>query len=260
MEKTLFISHPSDLEFWNKDYSRIYYGNEFCQELTPRTIELQKILDFATKHNLNFTLVTCYCSDSGLKKIESLFQVLSHTKDNINNPYEIIFNDFGVFQLIRQYNFRPVLGRLLSRQKRDPRILWLMKKYPETLWAHLKVDGIINSYSAMFFKKEGIERVELDNLLQGITINNSNVINLKISLYFPFGCVTTGRLCLFKNSQRLADSCRRECQKYPTLKLSHGSMPRPLYLKGNTIFMHNDKIPELSSYKIIDRLVWQPHL
>ena len=259
MEKALFISRFADLKLLGNGYSRVYFGNEFCEGLIPGTEEIKDMLDFTAGERLKLTFVTCYCTDRGIKKIENAFELLSAYKDIDALDPEVVFNDFGVLMAMRRHRLKPVMGRLLTRQSRDPRIRDFAKEYPLKKWMHLKEYAVADQYCEDFFKQQNIERIEIDNLLQGIHISARHGTGPKVSLYFPFGYVTTGRSCPL-TGREYPLSCQKPCLAYPVPRLSYNSMPVPLYFKGNTVFFRNNRLPQLSDYKMIDRLIWQPAL
>ena len=69
-----------------------------------------------------------------------------------------------------------------------------MKKLPDVMKERFK-EASISTYSLNFLKEQGIGRIELDNLLQGISIDKNLYSGLSISLYTPFGYIATTRLC-----------------------------------------------------------------
>ena len=77
MEQALYIAKPAHLKYWNGDFTRLYFGMEFCERLLPSPSQLKKALDFTQKNHLNFTLVTPYVTESGLNKVEKLITLLS---------------------------------------------------------------------------------------------------------------------------------------------------------------------------------------
>lgn len=258
MEWAIFISKVADLKYWNQKYSRIYFGNEFCQRLLPSVREFKEVLDYVFTHNLELSFVSPYVTDRGLKHLESLLRVLFESKPES----ELIVNDWGILRINRNYGLRPVLGRLLTKQKRDPRILNLKRRLPDTMLKCLR-EASLNSHFIQFLRKEGIERVELDNLLQGIQIDGAGLDSLTFSLYFPYGYIATTRFCPMNAANRIAGRtpgiypCRKESQDSYFI-LTHPSMPAALILKGNTIFFENKKMPENAAEKGINRVVYQP--
>ncbi len=68
-EKVIFITKVSQLRYIDYKYTRIYYGNEFCERLIPSLQDLNQILDYIQKRGLNFSFVSPYVTDIGLRKI-----------------------------------------------------------------------------------------------------------------------------------------------------------------------------------------------
>lgn len=283
IEKALFVNRIENLKYMTPRYNRLYFGNEFCEKLIHQTKELEKVVTYCNKKKLGFSLVTPFVTNSGLAILEKLFSWLRDNKISC----EVIINDYGVLDLISEkYQFLlPVLGRLLTKQKRDPRILNLIKKEPENrvflrdneysiilarktpdaLISHFKEANINVPIIQNFLRRNRINRVEIDNLLQGM--------NLKVpkedfcaSLYVPYGYITTTRLCsanLFRKAKRFSCSishCVKECRIY-TLRLRNKYLPL-LYKKGNTIFFKNPTMLMQSELleKGINRIVYQPEI
>lgn len=259
MENALFISKPEHLKYWEKKYTHIYYGIEFCERLIPSVNELNKVLGFVKKKKIRFSLVTPYVTDAGIKKIKPLFKKLKKIKKNIG----IIINDWGVFELAKNNGFTMVLGRLLTKQKRGPRILNIMHKLPKGALEHFQSSNVDTNLMQEFLLKKKIYLIEIDNLLQGIKLNLKNS-KIKASLYYPYAYVTTTRFCLAagcenENNIMGIKPCKKECQKY-TFKLTTKDMPVPLLLKGNTQFFINNKLPKNLEKMGIKRLIYQPEI
>ncbi len=261
MEEAIFISKASELKNCSKRYSRIYFGNEFCQKLIPTREELEKILDFTLSKNLGFTFVTGFATDSDLNYLQDLLGIISNRIPNS----EIVINDWGMLDIVRKYNLMPIVGRLLTKQKRDPRILNLTGKLTEGALERLKA-AAISSYLARFLKNNSVERMEIDNLPQGISTNEYiKTEGLHISLYFPFNYVTTSRECIFNNNPLqpeggILPKCGKKCRLSNPIVLQHHTMPLPLYMKGNTVFLANRKMPDYLEQEGIDRIIYQPDL
>lgn len=119
--------------------------------------------------------------------------------------------------------------------------------------------------SQEFLIKNNILRIELDNLHQGIIFDLSKS-KVKASLYYPYGFISTTRLCPTANCDSkskkilvVEQDCGFECKKY-TFELSLRNFPEPMKLKGNTYFYYINKIPDNIKWKGIDRLVFQPEI
>ncbi len=260
MEQAIFISKIENLRYVDSKHSRLYFGDEFCQRLMPSLEDLNVAKDFILKRKMAFTLVTPYVTNEG---IEILRPLLEYAIKNFSEP-EIVINDWGILRLLRkEFNYSNfALGRLLTKQKRGPRIMSLKNKVPQSMLLHFKASNIDVNILSDFLNSNGIKRVELDNLLQGIDRRD---FSLKASLYYPFAYVTSSRFCLAascedgRKSLRSISSCNKECQKY-TFRLHHKTMPVDLFLKGNTQFFKNEVLPKDLERLAIDRLVYEPDI
>lgn len=251
LEKAAHIS-DSDLNQLKKlkGFSRIYFGDEFCEELIPAEKELKEILDFCSKNKLGFTLVTPFLTDRGIGKIKKLVEFLPENT-------EVVVNDFGLFNFLRKKKLKISLGRLLVKQKRDPRTIWLKNLIPGKGYKYFKSSNVNSAVIQEFLLENNINRVEIDNLLQGVKLKLDK--NISASLYFPFVYVSATRMCLLNKCEWLNErknirirECGRECKKY-SFVLDNPTWPKPLILKGNTQYFINDNIKKIP--KNVDRIV-----
>jgi len=262
MEEALFITKIQNLKYWNKKYTRLYFGNEFCQRLIPTKEDMNYVIDFVKKNNTRLSFATPYVTDEGVERLEPLLELLNEKLPES----EVIINDYGTLELIqeRKLKLKPVLGRLLTKQKRGPRIINIMDNLPKPAIEHFRKSNAEVPVFQEFLIKNGFDRVELDNLLQGIEDDLSKS-EIKASLYFPYAYVTTTRFCLTaicdkKDAVPGIYPCKKECQRYGPFKLTNKTMPVPLLLKGNTQFFENKKLPRGLEERGINRLVFEPEL
>ena len=262
-ELALYATNVAGLRHYDASFSRLYFGNEFCQHLIPPANDLAQALDFASEHSLAFTLVTPYVTDEGLRMLEPHLREVENRKPGS----EVVFNDWGTFQVLTEGhpNLEPVMGRLLHKMKRGPRFMNLTDILPESTVNYFRSCSLDVPLYRRFLLAWGIRRVELDNLLQGISLDFSNS-GMSGSLYLPYAYVTTTRLCLAAScdvSGREKEvgilPCQKECQKY-TFQLRHPVMPLPLIRKGNTIFFKNENMPEQIAERNINRIVVEPEV
>jgi len=263
MEQALYISKVENLKYFSQDFTRLYFGQEFCERLLPVRNQLEEALLFAEKRSLNFTLVTPYVTNQGLEQLEGLIDFLGQRKPET----EIVFNDWGVFHYLRQEwpVLKPVMGRLLNKMKRGPRIMNIIDKVPEATRDFYCSSNLDVPAAARFLKQHNIARVEFDNLLQGIDLKDADR-KIGKSLYMPFAFVSTSRFCLIAGSESPGKSsyagvgpCNRECQKY-YFNLENPVMNVPLIRRGNTIFFLNENIPDVISDRGVDRVVVEPEI
>lgn len=260
MEQAIFISRTENIKYIDSKYERLYFGNEFCERLIPSVKDLEAVKKLVSERRMGFTLVTPYVTNRGIELLRPVFEYVL-----VNFPEaEVVVNDWGVLRLIKREHkpFRLNLGRLLVKQKRGPRILNIKDKIPSSLMQHFKEANADVPLLEDFLADNGFNRIEMDNLLQGIDRQGSS---MKSSLYVPFAYVTTTRFCLTACLQkkeryfRSISDCSKECQKY-AFKFNHDTMPVGLVLKGNTQFFRNTRMPENLERLNIDRLVYQPEI
>lgn len=256
IEKALFINKISDLQS-SLAYDRLYYGHEFCEYLLPSENEFKHILDFVIANNLPFTFVTPTISNDKISFLEKLIDIAIE-KVNLLNKFEIAVNDFGVLSLIRQKSISNTVisaGRLMTKQKRDPRIKHLtsLNESAKKYYMNFALDS---SNCLAFIRDLKIKRFELDNVLQGIS-RQSEIVS---SLYIPYCYISTTKLCFIaqadteKRYLRKKSKCFAECFNYDVY-MKNDKMKRDLYLKGNTIFYRNDVVPQNLQNYYIDRIV-----
>jgi len=288
MEKAIFIARTQDLKHLKAGYTRLYFGNEFCERLIPSLASVEEAVVYVKKHKLELSLVTPYITNDGLAKIEALFVLLK--KKGIS--CEIVFNDWGTLNLIGQRypNFKPVLGRLLTKQKRGPTVIRLLqrkskryimpdrrgnpsstriiieKKLPLSLDPYYKgANAASVPIIQQFLLSQGISRIELDNTQQGLLLELARG-KISASVYFPYVYISTTFFCPSAGCDAKRKSflknkpCSRQCQRY-IFTLRNRSFHKVIFLKGNTHFYKNSKISYKALAKIgVNRVVYEPRL
>lgn len=252
MEHALYINDLSELALWGPDYRRLYFGNEFCNWKIPSLSEIKEIVEFARSKNIALTIVTSYCRDAELQYYRKIIEYLKQECPE----FEIVINDWGMYRLGKELQLKIALGRLLVKQKRDPRIPeFITKLHPEAR-KRLKDIGLNNSL-LNFLKKENIDRIELDNILQGLDLTHMNN-NFVFSLHVPFVYIALTRYCKFNikyHGERFKfSSCNnKQCK---TMEIYNKKMRRPIFMRGNTLFYKNDLLPDDIEQSKINRLVY----
>ncbi|MCX6799148.1 MAG: hypothetical protein NTW59_03570 [Candidatus Diapherotrites archaeon] len=240
IEKALFIANVGQLRPWEIGFSRVYFGAELCERLLPSEKDLRAAKKFCKKNKMGFSLVTPFLTDPGIEKALRLVRLLS--------PHdELVVNDYGLLPALKRKKPGLVAGRLLNRQYRDPRIPGFKGKVPKDFFTHLTQSHAAADGFRQLLQRNGFERVELDNLPQGIGTDLSGS-RLRGSLYAPFTFVATTRLCLSANCDNISFynkmgifPCGRECQRYQFTLSSPGM--GTLFLFGNTVFAKNQRLP-----------------
>ena len=103
---------------------RIYIGNDYCQ-LNLNEKEIINLIVYY-KDKKQITLLLPFLTNLGLEKLSN---ILKQSCVVDNDAFEIVFNDWGTFFYLRKNypKVKLVLGRLLTNQKKDPRISNVLK-------------------------------------------------------------------------------------------------------------------------------------
>lgn len=182
--------------FGSTTIRRFYFGQEFCQRAIPTARELGVVFEKSKKHKKNFTLVTPYVSEKGLEKIQALLREFR----TLQPKGEVVVNDWGVLYLVAAKfpTLKPVLGRLLNKIWRDPRMTSFLRDVPREHLQLFQTCSLAGNKMRDLLKQMKVKRIELDNLLQGLSSQLPNW-GYQVSLYVPYGSITTGRICLFNS-------------------------------------------------------------
>ncbi|MCP4750159.1 MAG: hypothetical protein GY866_04665 [Proteobacteria bacterium] len=215
--------------------SRIYVGDEFCALRLPRLQELKAFIALARDHNLALTLLTPVMTDDDLNRCEPLLDYLSEHASKT----EVVVNDPGSIEWLRvSYPSLPVsAGRLFNKGLKDPRI------------SNPSVAVSDSNHQELFDRKVildmlgglGVARLERDVFPSG-NLDFGACSDLGLSVYFPFGYFTTGRVCwvsTFENGNKSKYIPNRHCGKpceNSTFELKSSEFSLPVIQGGNTLF------------------------
>ncbi len=260
MERAWYIvDFERQKEMIPRDCRRIYWGSEFCERLIPGVEDLRHVLEFCRERDLAFTLMTPFVTDRHLLTLEPLFECLS----NYAPGSEVLVGDWGVLRMLLEttYDLKPVLGRLLVKQKRDPRVRSHLSRLPGSFKQYL---GELTFHKTFigYLSASGVKRIEIDNFPQGLTETG----NLLYSLHYPYVYLTSGRFCPVALSTLVTPPdnfcivpCRRECTGM-YFRLFRKDCPAEVYQIGNAQLYKNETLmPNLGRLNI-DRLVIRPEL
>ena len=227
---------------------RLYVGNEFCERLLPGTRTLGVVCREAATSWGGLTLVTPPVGDAGLDRVALLLRSLAR----LSPGAEVVANDWGILTLVAEMgsDLRPVLGRLMNKMLRDPRVTpSLAQQSPtaEALRATRQAALTAPAYVRMLARL-GVQRVEFDNLHQGIDIDFA-ALGIQPTLHLPFSCVTTGSACLTSGIGQVPEHkftsdnpCHRECRVYSATMRDHASAAAaPLISRGNSVFFRQER-------------------
>ncbi|MDK2820042.1 MAG: hypothetical protein PWP31_7 [Clostridia bacterium] len=259
--------------FGEINFNQLYFGQEFCERILPKKKDIIDALNFAHSNNMQFTFITPYVTETGLIKLQQLFIELVKIKSDC----EIVINDWGVLYLIFNEfpSFTPILGRLLNKMWRDPRIKSYLKgKNSDKILKTYQGCGLAAPGMKKLLNKFNIKRIEIDNLIHGVNENISDW-GYQISMYVPYGCITTGRMCILgswgleKKDKFKATSkfCSQQCRfyslnLYDQNKEVKNTKDWEIIQKGNTIFykqlepMLKNGLTQAGSLGV-DRIIYQ---
>jgi hypothetical protein len=198
-----------------------------------------------------FTLVTPVLGEDERLRLAN---ILNSVLPELDTGDEILISDWGALELVRAVrdDLTVILGRALSGQKRGPRILDMT--LTEEQREYFQRGSWHNREAVELLVEQGIERIEQDNLLQGLAPLSGS---LKGSLHLPYGMVTSSRNCPFRPSAEFGP-CPVHCGEVFTLQSSETKVL--LYQDGNTQFQHNQSLPDDLLQLGIDRIVKHPQM
>ena len=210
VQRVIYVSALDEIEPFDPSFEHVYLGSEFCQRQLPSQREMRGLLEFSQRHGVGFSLVTSFLNDEGVARAGKLLRML-------DEGTEVIFNDWGLLHSITEQRLVPVVGRLLIKIKRDPR-LGGADLAREELAAYLRSSNLAQPSFQQFLERHGVQRAELDNVQQGWALDLPATI--KTSLYYPFVYASVTRRCslLFSepdDSGALRDGrCVKHCDDF----------------------------------------------
>lgn len=228
------------------DWSRLYFGAEFCPWRFPATEQLLRFVETARRVGLPVTIATPVLNETFLPRFKQQIQALL---PELNEQDELLASDLGTIRFVRQCSSAVALvaGRVLSGQKRGPRILDLQLNAAEI--DYFRQGRWYQSEARSFLLEHAVTRVELDNLLQGIAPLPEPLIG---SLHRPYAMVTSSRNCPVRPTGHYGP-CPGGCGDVMQLTTPQSAVP--LYQSGNTQFLQHAALPKDLAKLRIDRVV-----
>lgn len=203
---------------------RVYLGNQFCHNLAPSMDELEAMLEKSYKEGLEVTVATTYLREDAMEQTVHLLERLYAWGKKRGKRIEIIINDWGMADLVRDriQVFMPVLGILLNKRRKDPRYAY---KLGYSLFVEQLASNSVNSsdYREYLATRYGICRYEFETCKYPIHIPSGNH-----SLHFPYYQTNTSQYCTLyakckyddRGKQEYVKNCPRYCETaiccYPT--------------------------------------------
>lgn len=236
-ESAIFTRNPASIGRFSESFDRIYFGEEFCEDLMPSFGRIRSALSTAIKYGMKFTLLTPLCRDESIKKITGMLIRLSDE----GFEGEVVLSDWGLLDEVTnkqkdKISWIPVLGRSLTRQKSGPRMIRLDEIQPDIVKTARKVPLGAGAFMDFLIQRQ-IYRLEFDMPLHGIDIRLPD--GFHGSIYHPWVFVSLSRICPVKDTvSKRAKRCGHDCLNLPA-KLFHPDMPVPLLVVGRTVYYEN---------------------
>jgi hypothetical protein len=257
----LSVAGPSGLRYLTPEHAGLRLGPEFCANLLPSFLDAAEVYEAAQRQGMGFGLVTPYLPPDALAPARSLLEQVAARL----GPCELTVNDWGLWDLARTLGgFTLVLGRVLNRKRSAPDYFRLAARQPVTLpegfWHYSRTAAADNPVFLRFMAAHGIAAVEYDNVVQGLDLGSRAMPRY---LHVPWVYVTTTRRCAFGSYGCGEEAvhpgpCGRQCLAEP-FRLDVPAFDVPLYLRGNTQFYRQDRLPEAAAARF-DRLIVHPEL
>jgi len=218
---------------------RIYVGDEFCPIRLPAPSDLASFCQFSMDNNLGLTLLTPVLTDAWLDQCAELFEYL----EKWHPEAEVVVNDIGTLLFLRNKHagFRLSMGRLFNKGFKDPRLsVKGMDLTPqlEDLMNESTFDG---EMFPRVMARLSVKRMERDLMPHGRRFF-AHAPGHDTSYYFPFGYVTTGRVCwtaAFGGKAPYAftmlSKCAKPCNTL-SFRLKSSTTFQNLIQAGNTVF------------------------
>lgn len=162
MEKVLFIDNRYYSDIYKKDifesYDRIYLGNEFCDIQLPTEQQLNQI---RTVSSLPITLIFPILSETSFKNAIDCIDYAIKLNIGVD---EIVFNDWGLYHFLNSKNItlKLVAGRMISKNKRDPRISNFDLNVLLTEEGIKAMAAPVQEHYIEYYKNLSIDRIEVD--------------------------------------------------------------------------------------------------
>lgn len=248
MEQALFLSRPTDL---TGDYTRLHYGAEFCPWNLSPARDILAMREACGAVGWQFSLVTPVVTQPFLAPFRDL---LSEVLPKLSFDDEVVVNDLGSIAVVRDIrdDLPLTVGRALSGQKRGPQILDL--DLNDDQLDYFRQGTWYSEPNVALLESMRVERVELDNLFQGVAPLPQGLFG---SLHTPYAMVTSSGTCPFR-PHAASGPCPAPCGEVMVLTTPESQVP--LYQGGNTQFCKLDTLPEDLPMLGIDRVIYHPDL
>lgn len=257
------VKDVKDINEWRPYAERVYVGSEFCPERFPPLAELLGLAQAALECGLACTVVTPFLPPVAYKRVLGVLSgFLAWWRRGGGQELEVVVNDPGLlWRLGRTPDVSVALGRLLNKQKRDPRIAEMAGLLPPELRRQFAASSCSFRWFVAAMAELGVVRAEFDNLLHGVLAPQAE---FRRSLHFPYGLVALGRNCVWTQTVKLdwrspGRVCGQVCGERP-VSMAPRDFGGKVVLNGNALYFRNEDVSGALASLAPDRLVYSPHV
>jgi hypothetical protein len=258
-DRKIFVESADEIAAAAREgFSGIYAGSSFCQDALPEPDALAGMIAAALDLKLSFHLVTPFLTESGFDRAARLAETLAARAPGA----EVSANDLGFLATLAS-DFTalvPVAGVTLAHQRTDPLIPQILAAaFPgaelESRGREFGRVSADNPAFAGFLKSLRVERLEVQNPLQGVRLEDRGI---KYSLHVPYVCVAATRFCPpYERYTRRGRTpgvyeCRKWCADRSYRIAPPGGASGGFILRGNAVFYEN---PPGTPPRGVDRIV-----
>lgn len=229
------------------NYDRIYFWDAYCEHNLMFFVNNDNFIKDLLLLKKPLTLTTPIISEKNINKLKDFIEKIKK-----NEWFEIVVNDYWVFNILRKYfpEVKIIRWNFLSWQSKDPFLKVFKDK--ET---HKKI-SVDNNFYSDYLEKNKIDMIEMYNTFQWFHIEK----NFNISIYFPYVVYSINRYCptklIYDNKNYLTivedcDWCKWKIPKDFNMDLKMKQDISKNFFRGNKQFYENEKLVENKNIKRI---------
>lgn len=213
-------------------FEGVAFGAEFCPARLPSVEEVAAARALCRERGLSFALVSPLVREAWFDRVADWLLCAREPGE------EVIVNDLGLLAWLGARRDGPVTaGRLLSRQRRDPRVAGMLDGAPPEEAKALRGSLWDDPEVFCHFASYGVSRVELDALPWGAS-PPALPDGVWLSVCGPWAPVTLSPSCPWTPDPL---RCARPCADAEPVRLENSQNPAPLWSRGLATFLRITK-------------------
>jgi len=241
---------------------RVYLGSEFCPQLALPERELGAGLALLRSRGFQATIVLAPVPQTRFASTRAMLR-----KFGRRGALEVAANDWGALAALDGWGHIPVLGRLLFRMKRLPRVSQETRPVCSGPHCRIRLAAQMREFSrfptdapwfADLLRGLNVRRMDTEMLPQGVSLRRPAPV--KLSLFLPWAQVTGGGRCPVAGEDRRGGRCAFGCRQSYILPRYPGKT-WPMLQLGHTVFAWMAARMEVYLRQgIYDRYILEPRL